>query len=350
MEPSPSPFARLTPSNTMAKVAFDAAFDPDSNTRTSRQHIYVEPQQRYDKDVLMFRIQEEKKKRGDAEDSDSPTDVNTDTEKDLKHHGMIWFGWFTFDFDTPPSKSSTGWAVGKGRRGYNIDFTITTQQFSASVRGYHARFNFHATTGYIYISKVSREPSAEVLVNGKNMRSGEQVCLNKNPTDIRLGNLEYKFQYTDFAYTERFYETRQQYMTRYLNVSNPPNPSLTPTPSTTFRTFGNWTISNSLGKGTYGKVFSATNSKGEVVAIKVVDRSQRTIQQVNSEIQVLKELQGLSEANEGDRNRVVRLNETIYQHGTETYTSAGFEEVALVLEPAVTGTFLQITNLAANQR
>jgi hypothetical protein len=349
MEPSPTAFARLIPLNTIARIAFDEAYE-SSTAVADKSHIYVEPRQHYDKDALIFRLQEQKKQQGDANESDSPTDPDTDTENHQKHYGMIWTGWFAFDLAVAPGERTTGWTVGSGRKNVHIDYPVVTRSLATGVRGYHARFNFHQNTGHLFISKVSRVRDAEVIVNGKGVSCGEQFTLNQNSMNIRLGRLEYEFRYTDFGQTEDYYTAQHLYMERFLRVQSLPYQTLTPTPAGTFRTFGSWTVGPSLGKGTYGRVFSATNSKGEIVAIKVVERGQRTVRQVNREIHVLQELQKLSEVNKGDRNRVVRLKESIFQNGTQKFTSAVFDEVALVLEPAVPAMLAQLTAPGSNQR
>ncbi|KAM5445809.1 hypothetical protein MaudCBS49596_007098 [Microsporum audouinii] len=170
-------------------------------------------------------------------------------------------------------------------------------------------------------------PSAEVTVNGKAVRSGEQSSLNQTSMNIRINQLEFEFQYTDIAYTGKYYRDREGYMTKNLSSVILSNAELTPTPSRTFRCFGEWTISNFLGKGAYGRVSSETNSKGEVVAIKV-----------------LKSLQELSEINEGDKNRIVRLKDTVYSSGNAFSRPTTVEEVALILEPTVSATLSDLIN------
>ncbi|KAF3480243.1 uncharacterized protein GIQ15_05590 [Arthroderma uncinatum] len=350
MEPPSTTFAKVIPSNTAAKLAFHAVYEAtmdEDAPQLHRQNIYVHPEQQYDKDALLSYL-EEQKIQGDT-DSDSLTDPDTDTENTEKLHAMIWTGWFSFSLDPGPHDPVTGWTIGKGgRRRVNIDYLLPW--ISAGVRGYHARFNLHEKTGYLFVSKTSSAPHAEVVVNGKSVGSGEQFSLNQNPMNIRISNLEFEFQYTNFAYADQFYRRRQTYMRANLNTISFPNSSITPTPISTFRCFGPWTISSSLGRGAYGRVSSATNSKGEVVAIKIIERSERTAHQVSHEVRILNELQKLPEVHEGDRERVVRLKEAIYQNGDEVYTSAVFDEVALVLEPAVSATFAHITSPAAGNK
>lgn len=127
---------------------------------------------------------------------------------------------------------------------------------------------------------------------------------------IRIGDLKYEFKYTDSAYTDRYYRTRQAYMEEDLNLSNFLNETITPTPSAAFRTLGDWTINASLGRGASGKVVSGTNSKGEIVTIKVMGRDlPGGVENSKRKIHVPKKLQRLTEVYQGDKSRVIRLRD-----------------------------------------
>lgn len=169
----------LTPSNAAAKLAFDVMYE--NSPPTDRRHIYVCPQQQYDKETLLSRLQEQKRVQGATSETDSPTEPDTDTENDLKHLGLIWTGWFAFNLHPGPYKPAAGWTVGKGRSALDIDYLLTPTRVSTDLRGYHARFNLHGKTGHLFISKTSRVSQAEVVVNGKGVSSGEQLSLNQNP-------------------------------------------------------------------------------------------------------------------------------------------------------------------------
>ncbi|KAM5448274.1 hypothetical protein McanCB49686_007235 [Microsporum canis] len=279
--PASAAFAKLVPVNAAAKLTFHAMYESSLDENVPQPEIpglYIQPQQQYDKGVLLRRLQE--KKGLTDSDSESLTDPDTDTENTVKEQGMILTGWFFFSLDPGPN-----------------DPTISAL-------------------------------SAEVTVNGKAVRSGEQSSLNQTSMNIRINRLEFEFQYTDIAYTGKYYGDRKG----------------------TFRCFGEWTISNFLGKGAYGRVSSATNSKGEVVAIKVVERDERKAEQIDHEIRVLKSLQELSEINEGDKNRIVRLKDTVYSSGNASSRPTTVEEVALILEPTVSATLSDLINPISGKR
>ncbi|KAM5429699.1 putative non-specific serine/threonine protein kinase [Microsporum canis] len=340
--PSSNAFAKLIPSNTAAKLAFHAMYEDAS--QPDKKNMFAYPEQQYDKGALLYRLQEDKAHE-ETDNSDSLTDPDTDTEKTMKQRGMIWVGWLTLHLHPKPNKPTRGWTIGKGgRRGVDIDYLLP--RYLANIRAYHARFNFHGKTGYLFISKTSNAISAELSVNGKDVNGGEQFSLNQSPMHVRVGDLGFEFQYTDYASTDSFYRDRQVYMEVSLGTTSFPNTGITPTPtsSKSLRCFGEWTISNNLGKGAYGKVSSATNYKGEVVAIKVMEYSKRTAYQVNYEIDVLTELHKLAEVKEGDKERLIRLKDTLYQNRDAVYSPTGFEEIALILEPAASATFAHITS------
>ena len=338
------PFALLIPSNAVAKLFFDATCDSGRISLDSGL-IHVDAQQKYDRDVLRFRLQAEVKMQDGATESDTATDPDTETEYAMKHCGMIWSGWFCFSLEPGPCNSTRGWTIGKGRRNMDVDYLLVPPPHwdSGGLRGYHARFNLHEKTGFLFVSKATSAAHAEVVVEGQSLTSGEQFALNRAQMSIRIGNLEFQFRYIDFAYHADFYDQRCMYMTDRLSYTTLPNINLTPTPSETFRCFGEWTMSRPLGKGAFGRVHSATNNKGDLVAIKIVERSERTANEVRQEVDILRTLESLTEIHEGDRKRILRLRDVIYQNGDEAYAGTVFEDVALVLEPAVLATFASIT-------
>lgn len=82
------PFAPLIPSNAVAKLFFDATCDSGRIPLDSRL-LHVDAQQKYDRDVLRFRLQAEVETQDGATESDTATDPDTETENALKHRGII---------------------------------------------------------------------------------------------------------------------------------------------------------------------------------------------------------------------------------------------------------------------
>ena len=105
-----------------------------------------------------------------------------------------------------------------------------------------------------------------------------------------------------------------------------------PTPRRDTRAIGQWTLGGPLGKGSAGKVFLASNSKNQVVAVKIMERNSKSAGAVDTEIARCRDLTALAHERD-DNGGIVRLKETI-DPGEETSSfSTAFDDVALVLEP-----------------
>lgn len=352
MQAPPTPntsFATLTPSNIQAKIAFDEVYDYFITHGEAPACFSVEPHREFNREVFLLRRRNPTAAE-DSEVSDTPTDPDTDLEDELTPLGEIWMGRYTFSLDNEPSRPSRGWMVGRGRQDVAVDIQLTTNRPNFNVRGFHALFNLHTSTGYLWICRATGSIGLELTVNGEEVGKGQRFALNQTPMRIRLGRCEYLFEYTEYARSNSFKKLQRDYMTRYLNVlTENLDLGLTPTPNPQSRMIGEWTLGMSLGKGTFGKVFVGTNVQNEIVAVKIVERGTRTQASVAEEIRILEELKKLGEK-EDDQGRLVRLKQVIYQNGREEYTSKRFEDVALILEPAVRGDFLLIVEEAANLR
>jgi hypothetical protein len=333
-------FATLTPANLPAKLAFSAlathfaAQDGSPNKR----FVHVNTQQQYDRNVLRYHMALRRPLRADDALSESSTEIDTDVE-DIKPSGMIWTGCYTFNIapDSVPADCPKGWIAGKGAPEAVVDFLLTMNGRQPDIRSQHVMFNFHRSTGYLHlVSRASSNGRSPVGVNGHDIPRGMTYSLNQKDMKIRLGTLEYVFDYTDFSMSAKFQDDRMNYMTQYLGISES-NFDLTPTPSGKPRTIGDWTFSNPLGAGSFGRVHSATDSKGRIAAIKTVERKSRNANHVKNEVRILKELTTLAES-EGAQDQILRLIDVIYPK-TEEYTNDPFEEIALVLQPCVRETF-----------
>jgi hypothetical protein len=80
----------------------------------------------------------------------------------------------------------------------------------------------------------------------------------------------------------------------------------------------------------------------------MIERKAMTADRVNAELTRYRDVTALAEDSE-DGQRIVRLKETIYPGGTETYAPGSvFDEIALVLEPMAPQTLNNIIK-ARNQ-
>ncbi|KAK3080547.1 hypothetical protein LTS18_000368 [Coniosporium uncinatum] len=154
---------------------------------------------------------------------------------------------------------------------------------------------------------------------------------------ICLGPSEYEFIYTEYANTTAFKDQQRAYARRFLGVQAE-NFDMTPTPAGKPWVFGDWTIIHQPGKGTFGRVYSATDSKSQLVAIKFIEGGQRAAK-VQNELRTHQQLTDLAKAS-NDKGRLLRLLEDIYQNGTT--------DVALILHPVAHMTFAKLIGLGEN--
>jgi hypothetical protein len=197
------------------------------------------------------------------------------------------------------------------------------------------RFNFSTEHKGLYITGCSRSSLARVTVNGESAAQGPYY-LNQHRMKIGLDKLEYDFQWTDFSATEKFVEERNGYVTRSIGSGAPDAwqddnfdmPTLLPSK----RTIGQWTLAHPLGKGGQGKVFFASNPRGDRAAIKLVERISRTSGAVDTEVRTYEDVTAMAEKCDEDE-RIVRLVEVLYTDGERLSSEKTFDDVALVLAP-----------------
>lgn len=168
--------------------------------------------------------------------------------------------------------------------------------------------------------------------------------LNQHSMHIRLNSLEYVFEYAAFAATALFFRLRREYTSWALK-----GPVATlfdmPTPRHETRTVGQLTLSDPLGKGSEGSVCLASNSRNEVVAIKVIERKARTADRINAEIERYREVTDLVKDDDG--KETVRLKEIIYLGGQERFSpGSAFDQVGLVIEPMAPATLDRVVGNA----
>jgi len=250
---------------------------------------------------------------------------------------MIWTGRYVLALEPAPSAEDLGWTAGRGTTQQALcgDLVLATKafakQYSIPLRTFHARFNFAKDTAALFVSRIPKSLLAELTVNGIPV-GREMHTLNQHTMRMRLGSLEYVFQYAEFATTDLFSTQRRAYIARRLN-----GPSMTPfdmpTPAPEIKTMGQWSLSNPLGKGSEGRVFLASNARNEVVAVKVIERNARTVDRINGEIARYREVTDLAKDDDNGQ-RIVRLKEIIYPGGEANFSSGlVFDQVGLVIEP-----------------
>jgi hypothetical protein len=330
-----SQFATLTPDNALAKLSLSDAFESKHPVSPVKNiHLYADGNQVDDKEVAELRREQMRGSNRATPDSDYPSDQDADVEVSLSELGKIWPCYFAFDLQLPPVHPQRGWTIGIGRDDYEVDMVVSATR-SPRVRGCHALFNFHAITGDITIRKASRPITAVVCLGGNVVSINETPLLMQCGMSIQLGDLMFRLRFTLFVkeQEEEYIQHRAKYLADHMAVAKPVS-TLLSSPREVSRSFQQWTFRKQLGKGAEGKVWSATNWRNEIVAIKVVERRKRTAERVASQIRTLERLRDLA-LTENDEGRLLRLKEVIYENGKAEFTPTIFEDVALVLEPAV---------------
>ncbi|KAH8693415.1 hypothetical protein GQ44DRAFT_792345 [Phaeosphaeriaceae sp. PMI808] len=93
---------------------------------------------------------------------------------------------------------------------------------------------------------------------------------------------------------------------------------------------GWWALAKELGKGAARKVYSVTNSCGNVVAVKVVERHRRSTEDIKRQISTLESL--TQEAKKAKRMHIILLEEVM--GGMTSDITAGFRDIALIIKLA----------------
>ncbi|KAI1312871.1 kinase-like domain-containing protein [Xylaria venustula] len=359
-------FATLTPTNVVARLAFSEVFDAftagrqnivEDGVPTCRR-MFTGPQQEYDGDVLRLKLEvarlAQEDPPGEGETSESLTEPGTDTELELRAHGMIWSGHYSLDFELPPSTPELGWTMGKAPLDKNIpgvDLVLCTRSFAKkygiSLRNMHARFNFAPENRAFFVAGCSRSRLTQLTVNGETVQR-RLFALNQHTMKITADKLEYTFQYTAFADTAAFRMERSGYLTGAMGA-----PALVdfevPTPLHDTRTIGQWTLGEPLGRGGHGRVFLATNLKNEVAAVKLVERTRKTAEAVDAEVAIYNQVTELAERWDAGE-RIVRQTEVLYSKGEVFSSKVAFDDGAMVLQPMTPRTFSDLVGAGNSGR
>jgi hypothetical protein len=345
-------FAFLAPANPLTRLAFSEVYEALTSLRQNTQadgiqaalgRMSVESEQRRDAEVVHLRRELSKPYDNDGEVSESLTEPDTDTEEQLHVLGMIWIGHYVLELQSPPDVPERGWAAGKGPlENVQIDLVLCTRLFaklhSINLRNPHARFNFSPENKGLFVAGCSGSPSAQLAVNGDRI-TRRLYHLNQHKMKIQLDKLEYHFQWTTFAATDNFKIERKRYVDRISGGISPPYIDVEmPTPLPSRRTIGKWTLGDALGVGGQGRVFFASDSSGNVAAIKIMERTSRNCRRVDDEIQTLNKVTELVQ-NAINHEQVLRVAEVIYSNEMEFCPKVAFDNVAIVLVPLIPKTF-----------
>ena len=268
--------------------------------------------------------------------------------KDSNGKNVIYPAHYIFSLDKPPTNSRDGWTADTSSESdLVLVYAPSLKKMSfGGIWENHIAFNFHRETGAFCVVRKSSSIKdinlAELTVNGKPVVSGSHE-LNQHSMNIRIGSFEYLFEYTPFACSERFEQGRRKYISDAWPRKIDKQFHM-PAPMPQTRTIGPWTLNRPMGCGVFGRVYLASNSDSEVVAIKIVLRRNEPNSELESELRSelgnLRKLTQLVKDN-GEEGRIVRLREMLRSTGINDINSefGPFEEVGFVLEPMTPHTF-----------
>ncbi|KAI0968947.1 kinase-like domain-containing protein [Xylaria arbuscula] len=346
-------FATLQPNNVLAKLAFDDVCSFFlSQRQNTQEHAYrrmhIDSRPEFDADV--FRYQLRPRTEADADVSDTETFVSLSelhTKLEKERLGRHYTGHYLLSFDSEPLVPKRGYTFGKGSIGNEFDFLLCTKtfagKFNIELQNPHAIISFYRENRGLYITSGPRSRCTELTLNGVSVQQ-HRHALNQNKMIIRFDRLEYTFQWTDYAQEDAFMKKRNRYVIEHLDGPTEVDVEMqTPLPNT--RTIGRWTLGQALGAGTYGRVFRATSSQGQIAAIKILERTPYDYAIKNAEVQRCQELSEYAkEADTGER--ILRVIEVFDDDHQRIQSQSVFDQIAVVMQPITTQTFRDLCDQA----
>ncbi|KIW22054.1 uncharacterized protein PV07_12546 [Cladophialophora immunda] len=308
LPPTSSDFARLVPVNHQAKIAFheiatilktDGCWNPHC-----RKFIHVS-------DVKSKVIS------GRSKESDT-SDGDTETQE-------IYTGYFRLNLSILPDKFPQGWIIGAGRSGMDhlgVDFLLTIKGNRDRVRGRHASIKHHKVSRHLMIAPA---PGKGAVLNGEEVPTDGRV-LESVRMGLTIGNLTFKIEFlpTNVAtYNEQLDEIVRESGTWFTERIE----SIDPTPSDNHLILQGYQIQTPQAFGAYGVVSPCVNtSSGNVYAVKRIQRTQSSFDQIGDEIAILKLLE--------KHPHICALTEVIYSDGDDSSMgNRRINDVYMIFEP-----------------
>jgi Protein kinase domain len=266
-------FARLTPSNDAARVAFHAVAEliqlDQRRLAHARQFVYVYPK----------RVQLSPEVRSDTDTSDQGPPP------------LIYTGYYRLNLDILPRRRLLGWRIGHGRHDQQGDEIVDLQLCVTGgngVRSLHARIAFDFKTNVLFLIA---EKGKKVVVNGVHEIKESQRVLGEQKTAIEIGNLRYTFEYT--VQGRDAYQHKLDVVKRSLGLPSMTAPlSVGATPSEHDYEFHDYFLKPAFESGSTCTVLAGVHkTTGALVAVKRMNRSLNRARQIADEIDMLHAIQ-----------------------------------------------------------
>ncbi|KAM5528715.1 hypothetical protein FOXYSP1_19196 [Fusarium oxysporum f. sp. phaseoli] len=207
--------------------------------------------------------------------SSSPISPGRNVDKD-RSSVYIHTGCYFIDLACPLANDFRGWVAGRKISKIDNDFILCLDNSCLfGIRLYHVAFQVHET-GRILVQNFSDRGTVEV--NGDVLHSRESRLFNQHTSSIRLGQLTYLVEYTRHSTTQDHTEAMADYIRKFYGHKSPLDISMTPTPAPRNAIqIGQWSLSSArtIGVGGSGRVGVGVNKKGDVVATKRMNVSER---------------------------------------------------------------------------
>ncbi|KAI9885874.1 MAG: hypothetical protein M1823_002353 [Watsoniomyces obsoletus] len=209
-----------------------------------------------------------------------------------------------------PIRPRLGWQMGFGRSreprgGVELRLALEREE-GTGMASKHARVYLNRNGIFLIRSDHPRQPI--ILLQGNPVI--KQRVLDVPETTLTLGEFRYTLTFTDWSRSAQFRTSWEEYLAS-IHEDAVPNPAVSPTPLPTDIRLQEWTISETVGKGSFGAVAVAVNrDDGSVMAAKRLEpRRQHQMGAIRDEVNILKALP--------DQIYLPKFIDVIYEKGSD---------------------------------
>ncbi|KAF2763438.1 kinase-like protein [Pseudovirgaria hyperparasitica] len=193
-----------------------------------------------------------------------------------------------------PRFPHVGWVIGKGRRNLpnlGVDLLLTPSR-TDNVAGVHARLNWVKGAGGFFLIADNKR-GKKVMLNGEMFSADRRTIPFQNA--LMIGECVFTLEHVQRPpdEEEQFQVELQAFLARFHAADD--HPIVTPTPSENDATFGDWRVSYTISRGTFGIVYMVTHARtGHPAAAKQILKSARNRPAVDREIAMATRISALA--------------------------------------------------------
>ena len=342
-------FARLVPRNIEARRAFHGVAEGIQKGYHGAQHhrsfidIASEKISLAQECQQSTAISRESDNEGEyAASSSSEPGVDTEATSPAAEE-KVWTGSYIFNIKVLPQNPPVGWRLGAGRFKGGKDVVnpsagvvvlLERPPRHYGIKTIHARLSFDKQSGILLV-KAHHDNPHDIVLDGEAFGTRDFRALSLRMSILRLGKLEYDFVFTlaPNSLPEAIYQKGlEDHFRQYLETEPPLSAtSATPSDNNTVHRKG-WILKGALGRGSFGTVSAASNSRAQVVAFKTMARHDiDSDQHVQKEVQVAEQIRSILHAD--NEQRILRLVDVIYERENREYDGQNPGHVWLLYTP-----------------